>query len=127
MLFAITDLHIILGFLVITQFIKALEANSADVTHKWVKVWFVIVHSYFSPLALSVKRVRQGNFNPKVILVIMAVVTVAVVGAMNSSNSTALLISTSIFVLTTIAGASIFSARMLAKVAGSVRRWHYTV
>ena len=57
----------------------------------------------------------------------MAVVTVAVVGAIISSNSTALLISTSIFVVTTIASASVLSARMLAKVAGRVRRWHYTV
>jgi len=57
----------------------------------------------------------------------MAVVTVAVVDAIISSNSTALLISTSIFVVTTIASASILSARMLTKVAGRVRRRHYTV
>lgn len=79
---------------------------------------------YFSPFALSVKRVRRGNFNHKVVLVIMAVVTVAVGAAINASNSTALLISTSIFVVTTIASASIFSARMLAKVAGSVQWWY---
>lgn len=79
---------------------------------------------YFSPLALSVKKVRQGNFNHKVVLVIMTVATVAVVGAMISSNSTALMISTSIFVVTTIASASIMSARLLAKVAGRVQRWH---
>ena len=41
-------LHIVLYFLMFTQFVKAVKRFSADIAHQWVKVWLMVVHARLS-------------------------------------------------------------------------------
>jgi hypothetical protein len=41
-------LHITLYFLVVAQLVKAIESGPASVAHKWVEIWFIVVHSWLS-------------------------------------------------------------------------------
>ena len=72
---------------------------------------------YFWPFALSVKRVREGKFNYRFAVSMLVIVSLAVVGSILSGNIYALMATTSLFVLTTLAISTILFARMILKIA----------
>jgi len=78
---------------------------------------------YFWPLALSVKRVRKSKFNYRLAVAILATVSVAVVGSILSGNVSALMVTTSLFVLTTLAISAILTAKMIAKFTTTLPRF----
>ena len=68
---------------------------------------------YFSPFTLLSRRIRRAELNKTLIVGIMASVILAVCVSMLYRNEVALMITTSILVLTTIAVSSIFTAKLI--------------
>lgn len=76
---------------------------------------------YFSPFALLLKRIREGKFNYRFAVSMLAIVSLAVVGSILSGNIYALMATTSLFVLTTLAISAILSAKMIIKIVRKLR------
>lgn len=70
---------------------------------------------YFSPLALIFKQVRRGNFNLRIVISIALLSCIAVLISMIIDNQIALMITTSLFVITMISVSAILSARLMMK------------
>ena len=68
---------------------------------------------YFWPFALSVKQVRKNKFNYKLALSLITVVAVSVVGSILAQNKYALMITTSLFVLTLLSISAILAAKLI--------------
>lgn len=71
---------------------------------------------YLAPLAISIKGVRKSKFNYKLAACIIAVVSTAVLVAILTGNQTALMVTTSMFVLTIVSISAILSAKGLLKI-----------
>jgi len=68
---------------------------------------------YFGPLALSVRRITISRFNYKVAVCIIAVVFAALIGSILTGNAYALMLSTSLFVLTMLSVSAVLSAKLI--------------
>lgn len=68
---------------------------------------------YFWPLALSVKHIRQGKFNYKLAFSLVVVALTGVVGSVITGNSYALMVTTSLFVLTLVSIAAILTSKVI--------------
>ena len=77
---------------------------------------------YFSPIALSVKQVRKNKFNRKLGLYLILAVSSLVVLSIISANPYALMITTSLFVLTVLSISAILVAKTLCKFAPKLRK-----
>lgn len=76
---------------------------------------------YLSPVALSIKQVRKSKFNYRLAIFIIAAAFIAVVGAILASNETALMITTSLFVLSIISVTAILSGKALMKISQKLK------
>jgi peptide/nickel transport system substrate-binding protein len=70
---------------------------------------------YFSPIALSIKQVRKSKFNYRIAIFIITAASIAVVGSILTGNITALMVTTSLFVLSMISVTAILSGRALVR------------
>jgi hypothetical protein len=77
---------------------------------------------YFSPFMLLSRRIRRTELDKKVIVGIMMSVVLAVCVSMLYRNDVALMVTTSVLVLTTIALSSIFTARLIIHIGKLMRR-----
>ena len=68
---------------------------------------------YFWPFALSVRQVRISRFNYKAAVCVTAVVFAGVIGSILAGNEYALMISTSLFVLTMLSVSAVLSAKLI--------------
>jgi len=72
---------------------------------------------YFWPFAISIRPLWKSKFNYKLVLSFIATVSLAVVCSILSGNVHALMVTTSLFVLVTLAVSAILSAKMVMKIA----------
>lgn len=77
---------------------------------------------YFSPLALSVKRIRNSRTIPRLALYATVGVSVALLASILTGNQTALMLTTSTFVLGIVVMTSIISAKAIVKAIKSFQR-----
>jgi peptide/nickel transport system substrate-binding protein len=70
---------------------------------------------YFWPFAISIKSVWTSKFNYKLALSLLAIVSLATICSIISGNGYALMVTTSLLVLTTLAVSAILSAKTIAK------------
>lgn len=77
---------------------------------------------YASPLVLSIKQVRRFRPNYKLALAIIAVAALAVAISLSIANESALIITTSILVVATLAIAAVLSANTLARIIEKRKR-----
>lgn len=78
---------------------------------------------YFWPFALSIKQIRttSGKYNFKLVLVIFGAVLGGTIGSIFMGNHEALMITTSLFVLTLIGIFSTLSAKVIVKISARLR------
>ena len=79
---------------------------------------------YFWPFALSIKRIRRGRFNYKLAVSVIAIAFVSVIASMISGNEYALMVSTSIFVLSLLATAAILSVKLSIALWRFIHIWY---
>ncbi|TSA18252.1 MAG: hypothetical protein D4R72_02600 [Nitrosopumilales archaeon] len=68
---------------------------------------------YFWPFALSVKQVRKNKFNYQLAALLIGVVGISVLGSILAQNKYALMITTSLFVLTLLSVSAILAAKLI--------------
>lgn len=68
---------------------------------------------YFWPFALSVKQVRKNRFNYKFAVLLIGAVAISVLGSILSQNQYALMITTSLFVLTLLSISAVLVAKLI--------------
>lgn len=71
---------------------------------------------YFSPIALSIKQVRKNRLDYRLALGIIAAFAGSVVLALIANNSQALMITTSLLVLSTLGIVAIYTAKVIWKI-----------
>ena len=71
---------------------------------------------YFWPFAISVRRVRINQFNYKLALSMIAVVSISIIASLAAGNEYALMASTSLFVLTLVSVSAVLSAKLIVTV-----------
>ncbi len=76
---------------------------------------------YFWPFALSITRVRSVRFDYRLALLVVAIAFVSVIGSILSSNALALMVSTSIFVLSILSVSAMLSAKMILALVNRFR------
>lgn len=72
---------------------------------------------YFSPIALSIRRVRKSRINYRFVAYVIAAACAALMVSILIGNPTALAITTSTFVLSTIGISALLAARAILKIA----------
>lgn len=70
---------------------------------------------YFSPIALSIKQVRKSKFNYRIAIFIITAASIAIVGSILTGNIVALMVTTSMFVLSIICITAILSGKALIR------------
>lgn len=68
---------------------------------------------YFWPFALSVKQVRKNKFNYQLAVLLIGIVGISVLGSILSQNKYALMITTSLFVLTLLSISAVLAAKLI--------------
>ncbi len=81
---------------------------------------FMIGALYFWPFAISIRRVRTNRFNYKLALTMIVVVFVGIISSLASGNEYALMVSTSLFVLTIVSVSAVLSAKLIVTVFNTV-------
>ena len=76
---------------------------------------FFIGAIYFSPLALLFKQIRRGNFNLRIVALIAMLSCIAVLISIVVDNQIAMMVTTSLFVITMITVSAVLSARLMVK------------
>lgn len=77
---------------------------------------------YFWPFALSIKQVRKNRFNYKIIAYVIGGVFVSVIGSILVGNQYALMITTSLFVLTLLSISAILVAKLITKAKNRISK-----
>ena len=72
---------------------------------------------YFSPFALAIKQARKRRIGYKHAILLIVAALATLIGAIISGNHIVMMISSSLFVLTTITFSAIFSARIIVLLA----------
>jgi hypothetical protein len=75
---------------------------------------------YFSPIVLSIKKVRRNTISPKVAVLTILALTVGVLVALFSNFTIALMVTTSGLVISTVVFSALYSANSIARVAARI-------
>jgi hypothetical protein len=76
---------------------------------------------YFSPVALSIKQVRNNRLDYRLAISIVAALSISVVGAVIASNDAALMVTTAMLVLSILSIGAIYSAKGIWKIVQLAR------
>lgn len=68
---------------------------------------------YVSPLAASIRQIRKSKINFKIVITIIAAISASVIVSLFVNNAVALMITTSLLVLSTLSITAIFTARTI--------------
>ncbi|CUR52690.1 conserved membrane protein of unknown function [Nitrosotalea devaniterrae] len=117
-------LYPLLGILQVSQ-ISEVVKSEFSVIGAGVLVSTLIGATYMWPVGLAIKSVRKGIVpNLKITLGIVAVSVVAVISSLAFSNTSGLMISTSILVLSFTAVSALFTSWSIVKLVQSIKnRW----
>ncbi len=117
-----TSIYPLLGMLTLSQKAYSMLPGDYGAVTAGLIASSLIGAVYFFPFALAIKQVRKSCLNPKIALSIVAAAVIAVIISIIAANSVALMITTSLLVLTTLSISAIYSANAITKVANKFRR-----
>lgn len=117
-----TAIYPLLGILYISEKTYALTDGEFGVLSAGLIASAMIGAVYLSPLTLSIKQVRNSELNYKLIVYLVVGISIAVIGAILIGNEAALMITTSLFVLTIVSVSAILCSKVLQKLIRSIKK-----
>jgi len=116
-----TSIYPLLGMLTLSQQAYSVLPGEYGAISAGLIASSLIGAVYFFPFGLAIKQVRKHRLNPKIALSIISASVVAVIGSVVSGNTTALMITTSLLVLTTLSISAMYSANTITRLANKFR------
>jgi hypothetical protein len=112
-------IHPLLGILSLSELAYLEENKELGAVSAGFVASALIGAVYFSPITLASKRIRSSRFNYKLAVVILAVTTIAMFTSMAMPNTTILMVTTSLFILSVLAVCASLTGASIARIS----RW----
>lgn len=116
-----TSIYPLLGMLTLSQQAYSVLPGEYGAISAGLIASSLIGAVYFVPFGLAIKQVRKHRLNPKIALAIVSASVFAVIISVIAGNSVALMITTSLLVLTTLSISAIYSANTITSVVNKFR------
>ncbi len=116
-----TSIYPLLGMLTVSQKAYSVLPGEYGAISAGLIASSMIGAVYFFPFGLAIKQVRKHPLNPKISLSIVSASVVSVICSVISGNSTALMVTTSLLVLTTLSISAIYSANAVTRLVNKFK------
>jgi peptide/nickel transport system substrate-binding protein len=120
-----TSIYPLLGMLTLSQKAYSMLPGEYGAISAGLIASSLIGAVYFFPFGLAIKQVRKYSLNPKIAIAIVSASVIAVISSVITGNTVALMMTTSILVLTTLSISAIYSANMITRIVNKFRNRNF--